>query len=35
MLALPTPATDLLTDGGGIAGRNIRVIFFTLLLLPF
>ena len=28
MLALSTPATELFTDGGRIAGRNIRVIFF-------
>ena len=36
VLALPTPAKELLTDGGGITGRNFRVIFFfTLLLFPF
>ena len=28
VLALSTPATELFTDGGRIAGRNIRVIFF-------
>lgn len=36
VLALPAPATELFTDGGAIAGRNIGFFFFySLLLLPF